>query len=38
MDESQLSAFAVWCAVTGAVMLAAGFAYRAYSGRRRTGA
>jgi len=31
MDESELGTFFMWSAITGIIMLVAGFSYRAYS-------
>jgi len=34
MDESVLGSFLMWSAVTGIIMLVAGFSYRAYSKKK----
>ncbi|WP_255348576.1 MULTISPECIES: hypothetical protein [Nitrosopumilus] len=34
MDESQISSFVMWSAVTGIIMLVTGLSYRAYVGKK----
>ncbi|HJJ22401.1 MAG TPA: hypothetical protein OQH54_01610 [Nitrosopumilus sp.] len=37
MDESEITSFVMWSAVTGIIMIITGLSYRVYSRKKNTG-